>query len=192
MVSNDIYKALDCQNGELTKKFIDIVLQDIILFDKKQSDRGPTNIAAFGTEGILIRCFDKMARLKTILWDKKEPRVSEPIENEWADVSVYGVIARLCMKGEWPGLQSDRSSYRTIESGYSDEQGKHNHFIDGNRYISCKGCQSNLDDLSGGFQHDHIVDGGFYGSCEGCQRNRPKLQDHFDEMRSESSLDSGA
>ena len=105
-MADSIQVEFQLQDNDLTRRFIETVIEDIILFDKKQSDRGPTNIAAFAEKGILIRCFDKMARLKTILWDGREPKVSEPIENEWADLSVYGVIARICMKGEWPGVGS--------------------------------------------------------------------------------------
>ena len=130
-VVRDIYAVLGLQNGDLTKEFIQILLRDIKLFDQKQSDRGTSNIAAFGEKGILIRCFDKMARLKTIIWEGHVPQVSEPIENEWADLGVYSVIARLCREGKWPGVEKAEVDYSP--SIVRDEESKcppHNHTKD--------------------------------------------------------------
>lgn len=98
-----IFSTLHCSE-DLTREYIKIVLSDIELFDRKQHDRGPENIARFGERGVLIRLADKQARLHKIVWDGVEPKVSEPVEQEWADTSVYGVIARLCRAGVWPGL----------------------------------------------------------------------------------------
>lgn len=99
-LSERIYEELGCTET-LTWPFIRIVLEDIQLFDKKQHDRGPGNIARFGEKGIIIRMTDKMERINTIVWEGKEPKVSEPVEQEYADMSVYGVIARMVRKGEW-------------------------------------------------------------------------------------------
>ena len=99
--------------------FIDEVLEDIKLFDKKQHDYGPQNIAAFGEKGVLVRTNDKMARLVNLLWTRPTTAIkgatfipegseivaveplNESIEDSWRDLSIYGVIARLCRKGLW-------------------------------------------------------------------------------------------
>lgn len=99
----DIYACLSCTEP-LTRQFIDVALRDIALFDRKQHDRGPGNIAPYGEQGVLVRTADKLSRLTRIVWDGVEPKVSEPVEQEWADMSVYGVIARMCRAGVWPGL----------------------------------------------------------------------------------------
>lgn len=97
-----LFRDLGCTEP-LTQAFIKVALQDICLFDAKQHDRGPENIARFGERGVLIRVTDKLSRIHRICWDGVRPQVSEPVENEWADLSVYGVIARLCSSGNWPG-----------------------------------------------------------------------------------------
>lgn len=98
---SEIFGTLECTE-ELTRTFICTVLADIRLFDHKQHDRGPENIAQYGEKGVLIRCTDKLARIKRIVWDDVEPAVSESVEAEWADLSVYGVIARMVRGGNWP------------------------------------------------------------------------------------------
>lgn len=101
-----IYEWLGCKEP-LSKVFIRMALSDMALFDFKQGDRGPGNIAAFGERGVVMRLADKHSRLKTIVWDGKEPRLSEPVENEYADMSVYPIIARLVRAGWWPGCERD-------------------------------------------------------------------------------------
>ena len=106
-VVKEIFYALDC-NEPLTMEFIKIVLTDIALFDRKQHDRGPENIARHGERGALLRMWDKLARVNTIVWEGRQPVISEPVEAEWADLSVYGVIARMCRAGVWPGAPSQQ------------------------------------------------------------------------------------
>jgi len=104
-----LFERLNCTQGQ-TRAFIKEVLDDISLFDQKQRDYGPQNIATFGETGVLIRANDKMARLVNLLWNRRDDRVStdifkdpanESIEDSWRDLSVYGVIVRLCRQGLW-------------------------------------------------------------------------------------------
>ena len=99
-LESDIYEGLGCTEA-LTLPFIRIVLEDIQLFDKKQHDRGPGNIQRFGEKGIIIRMADKYEKIYTSGWEGRELKGSEPVEQEYADMSVYSVIARLVRKGEW-------------------------------------------------------------------------------------------
>ncbi len=101
---NYLHDQLECTEGQ-TKAFIQEVLADIQLFDRKQRDYGPKNISTFMEQGVLVRANDKMARLVNLLWNR-EPVTdpipfNESIEDSWRDLSVYGVIARLCRKGLW-------------------------------------------------------------------------------------------
>ena len=98
----DIFHALGCTEP-LTMEFIKIVLTDIALFDRKQHDYGPGNIHAFGEYGVLVRSSDKLYRLRNLLSPGSEVARNESIEDSWADQSVYGVIARMCSSGIWPG-----------------------------------------------------------------------------------------
>ena len=100
-----LFEALGCTEP-LTLRFISMVLSDVALFDRKQHDYGSANIAEFGLEGVLVRANDKLARLKNLR--HKPAAKNEAVEDSWADLSVYRVIARLCMAWEWPGLDPPR------------------------------------------------------------------------------------
>ncbi len=95
-----LYGVLNCQETQ-TKAIIKKFLADIQLFDKKQHDYGPQNIAKFGTTGVLVRSSDKLERLINLYKRNEEPEVAEPITETWQDLSVYGAIARVCEDGEW-------------------------------------------------------------------------------------------
>ena len=100
-IVDHIYNVLECKEIQ-TRDVIEKVLSDISLFDKKQHDYGPENIAKFGTNGILVRSSDKIERLINLY--KKELQtqpVNESIEDSWQDLSVYGTIARIFMDGIW-------------------------------------------------------------------------------------------
>jgi len=95
-----IYDVLECKE-EQTIPIIHKFLSDIKLFDKKQHDYGPQNIAKFGTTGVLVRSSDKLERLINLYKRDEKPEVAEPITETWQDLSVYGAIARVCEDGEW-------------------------------------------------------------------------------------------
>ena len=98
---DQIYKILGCTE-EQTRVIIDKFLSDIILFDKKQHDYGPQNIAKFMTTGVLVRSSDKIERLINLYKRGDKPQVNnESISDSWQDLSVYGAIARVCEAGEW-------------------------------------------------------------------------------------------
>jgi hypothetical protein len=100
-VVEQLFEELGCTEA-LTRAYIEIVLSDIATFDRKQHDYGPENIAAFGEKGVVVRMNDKMARLRNLVWGDK-PASNEAVEDSYADLSVYGVIARMCRTGVWPG-----------------------------------------------------------------------------------------
>ena len=100
-----IWESLDCTEVQ-TKDVIDIMLSDIALFDKKQRDYGPDNIAKFGLTGVLVRSSDKIERLinsQAISIDSVQykPEANESVADSWQDLSVYGVIARVLMANKW-------------------------------------------------------------------------------------------
>ena len=76
------------------------------LFDKKQRDYGTSNINKFGVLGILVRVSDKVERLINLNKKSEQSKIAkieanEPILDSWADITVYGAIARVVNKGEW-------------------------------------------------------------------------------------------
>jgi len=105
---DSIYQQLECKEL-LTKEIIEEFLKDIQLFDKKQGDYGPQNISKFGVIGVLVRSSDKIERLINLYKTSTLKETTTPImqvqdetvENTWADLSVYGAIARTLDKGKW-------------------------------------------------------------------------------------------
>jgi len=94
-----IYGLLECQE-EQTKSIIATMLGDIQLFDKKQHDYGPGNIAKFGEFGVLVRTNDKLERLIN-LNKRGDTPANESVMDTWQDLSVYGAIARVVKQGQW-------------------------------------------------------------------------------------------
>lgn len=44
---------------------------------KKNRDYGDSNIADLGAKGLFPRIYDKVMRLRTLLWNEKSPDISE-------------------------------------------------------------------------------------------------------------------
>jgi len=80
---------------------LDIVLaENRALMLRKQNDYGPSNITALGNRGVFVRVWDKIARLKNLLWDHPNRQTAnESIEDSWRDLSNYGVLAILNERG---------------------------------------------------------------------------------------------
>lgn len=96
---------------ELSEHFLRSFLSCVSLFDAKQHDYGPDNIAQFGDLGVLIRLNDKVQRLRTLLMSGEAPRFSdEALDDTWMDIAVYGVIGFMCHKGKWP------NAYRAVQA----------------------------------------------------------------------------
>lgn len=98
-LAHEIYTALECVEPQ-TKIIIELLLEDVKLFDKKQHDYGPNNISKFGVQGVLVRTNDKLERLINLYRDDRIPE-NESIEDTWQDLSIYGVIARAVIKDQW-------------------------------------------------------------------------------------------
>jgi len=85
------------------KTFLRYALANALLFDRKHTDYGPTNISGFGTFGVIVRMNDKHERLKTLFAKKKRRKaVNESVEDTLRDISNYAIIACIVEKGEWP------------------------------------------------------------------------------------------
>ena len=98
---------------ELAKEFSRIQEEQYELFAGKMLDYGLGNIALGSTltdkediqlslTGIWLRCNDKINHLKNML--KREGRSyvnDEPMIDSFIDISNYGIIAQLVMRGKW-------------------------------------------------------------------------------------------
>jgi len=71
-----------------------------VLLDSKQRDYGSGNISSFGEKGVIVRMNDKVERLKTLVWQDREPS-HEKVSDTWLDITNYGVIGLLCHRGDW-------------------------------------------------------------------------------------------
>ena len=77
-----------------------------LLWKQRQKKYGSSNIAAFGETGCLVRGYDKMARLRQALINKKGLDADdESIEDSWKDLVNYSIMGLVCRRGLWPGVE---------------------------------------------------------------------------------------
>jgi len=80
---------------------VDVAEEQLQLLINKQLDYGPGNINAFGELGVLVRCSDKVERLKN-LYSKDRTPAHESVDDSWKDLGNYPLIAQMIRKGVWP------------------------------------------------------------------------------------------
>lgn len=97
---------------ETTAEFKKILNEMYETFCKKNLDYGPDNIAV-GTKlstpeeiklsqtGLWFRMNDKIQRLKQLVLLNKENTVGESVQDTYQDLSVYGVISQIVIRGKW-------------------------------------------------------------------------------------------
>lgn len=97
----------------LAEAFKETQKEQYELFASKMMDYGLSNIALgssleesedinLSLTGIWLRCNDKINRLKNMLKRKGRNYVQdEPMIDSFIDISNYGIIAQLVMKGKW-------------------------------------------------------------------------------------------
>ena len=95
----------------MAKKALKVKIENIILFDRKQSDYGSKNIAAWDKKdlnilGVGFRLKDKLQRLMNLTWKRVENKESSAVENEpmldtAKDIENYGTILELLESDEW-------------------------------------------------------------------------------------------
>jgi hypothetical protein len=90
-------------NETATLGFVEVALQNAILFDMKQRDYGPRNMSAFGSFGVIVRASDKFERLKHLFNNRRSHATNESIEDSFRDISNYANIALMLESGKWPG-----------------------------------------------------------------------------------------
>jgi hypothetical protein len=110
---NDTTKIFEKSYPELAKEFKNVQQEQYELFSRKMMDYGLGNITLGSTleeeediqlslTGIWLRCNDKINRLKNMLKRKGKNYVNdEPMIDSFIDISNYGIIAQLVMKGKW-------------------------------------------------------------------------------------------
>lgn len=107
----ELIKKMEATYPNMTSEFKKICIEQYLTFIKKQSDYGPTNIAMnthleseqdlkLSLTGLTVRMNDKMSRLINLILKKNKPQ-NESIEDTFMDLSVYGKIALVVMRGKW-------------------------------------------------------------------------------------------
>lgn len=66
---------------------------------KKQTDYGSGNISRFGRDGLLVRCHDKIARLKNLHLVRGGESANESITDTYTDIIGYSAIGMMWERG---------------------------------------------------------------------------------------------
>jgi hypothetical protein len=68
----------------------------------KNNDYGNDNISQLGLKGIFVRTWDKVSRLKQLVWEAKDPKVKdESVSDTFMDLANYAIIALIFKRGKW-------------------------------------------------------------------------------------------
>lgn len=88
----------------LTRNWVNTALDVLVVFKRKHHDYGPDNIGDLGGVGVFVRMYDKMKRLRRLVWEGRQPQVlDETVDKTIVDMADYGIIWLLLRRGLWPG-----------------------------------------------------------------------------------------
>jgi hypothetical protein len=97
----------------LSSEFKKIQYRQYQIFAQKMLDYGIDNIALgadmnieeninISHQGVIIRCLDKINRLKNLIFKKQQNYVkNESILDTWKDLSIYSIIAQIILDKKW-------------------------------------------------------------------------------------------
>jgi hypothetical protein len=96
---------------EQARTFLRMAVDLYALHLRKCSDYGTSNISLTGMHGVLVRVGDKIMRLLSLAGftitiakstvGESKAAYFESSEDSWQDLSSYGIIARLLLRGVW-------------------------------------------------------------------------------------------
>ena len=97
---------------EMMEEYKRIMWEQYETFCKKQRNYGPGNISVgtaletkddvkLSLTGLWFRINDKVQRLKQMVVLGQPDEVGESIQDTYADLSVYGIIAQIVQNGKW-------------------------------------------------------------------------------------------
>ena len=76
------------------------------LFMQKHKSYGPDNISATGIQGVIIRSWDKINRLRRlIVTGIDDPLTDESVEDTLMDLANYAIIGLLLLHNVWPEFE---------------------------------------------------------------------------------------
>lgn len=100
--SNHTHSDTDWAEFELNVRDVMQELGDLLI--KKHRDYGPKNISnsPYGPlQGLIVRMWDKIARIVNLTKTGKETAENEPLEDSFKDIANYGIIGLLVLRGKW-------------------------------------------------------------------------------------------
>lgn len=96
------FDDLSPTNFELDLWEISDTLTNLLI--KKHADYGPKNISQSPggpLNGLRVRMWDKVARINNLIDTGKDAQ-NESLEDSFADLANYSIIALMVLKGKWP------------------------------------------------------------------------------------------
>lgn len=97
---------------EQTCRAIALDIAEILI--AKHKDYGAENILIFKERGLIVRAWDKISRLKHLIWETNDIHVSESLEDTWKDLAGYAII----------GLMLEQETFTLPLEGGVDESDK--------------------------------------------------------------------
>ena len=110
--NSDVVTIMEREYPQMMDEFKKVQQEQYELFATKQHDYGPYNIS-MGTElrnekevklaltALTVRINDKVNRLVNLIIRRNSEGLAEPVEDAFADLYVYGIIARIVINGRW-------------------------------------------------------------------------------------------
>jgi hypothetical protein len=107
----ELIQTMESKYPQMTGEFKKLCIEQYLTFLRKQNDYGPANIAMntkleteqeikLSLTGLTVRLNDKISRLVNLILLKNKAR-NESVEDTFLDLSVYGKIALVVMRGKW-------------------------------------------------------------------------------------------
>lgn len=85
----------------LAKAALPVVLENLLILDRKQQDYGSGNLLKFGVQGVVVRANDKLERIIN-LSKRTSDAQNEPLADSFLDLANYALIGYLMHTGKWP------------------------------------------------------------------------------------------
>ena len=106
-------------NGTFEQACRNIALEIAIMVAEKHKDYGPDNILVFKEQGLVVRMWDKIGRLKHLVWNKEVPK-HESIEDTFKDLAGYAIIG-LMLQREYFMNPLEQDKPKTLLQIYTEE-----------------------------------------------------------------------
>jgi hypothetical protein len=100
--SNAAHTSTNWAEFELNVRDTMLELGDLLI--KKHRDYGAKNISnsPYGaTQGLVVRMWDKIARIVNLTKQGNTTAENEPLEDSFKDIANYGIIGLLVLRGKW-------------------------------------------------------------------------------------------